>query len=80
MKLSTISNEPKWKMFATSGLGLLQMILALVTRWCGSEDPRSSSGVDCELVLGGVAARILGPQVGWIVSYQISGVDCELPN
>ena len=44
-----IPNGPKWTMFISSELGLLQMILELVTRRCASEDARPSEGVDYEI-------------------------------
>ena len=45
-----ISNGPKWTMFASGGLGLLQMVLESDTERCVSEDVGPLRRVDCEIL------------------------------
>ena len=49
VRLTTIHNKQKQTIFASDGLGLLQMVLKPNTAWCTSEDTGPSRGVDCEI-------------------------------
>ena len=44
-----IRNGSKWTIFASGGLGLLQMVLDPVTGRYASEDTSPQGGVDCEI-------------------------------
>ena len=44
MRLTTIRNGPKRRIFARGGLGLLQMVSELVTGQCASEDAGPQGG------------------------------------
>ena len=46
----TIRNGPKRIIFASGGLGLLQMVSKPDIGWCDNEDAGPSKGVDCEIL------------------------------
>ena len=49
VRLTEIYNEPKWTIFASGGLELLQIVSELDTRWGASEDVGPPREVDCEI-------------------------------
>ena len=49
VRLTTICNGLKRKIFASGVLELLQMVSELDTGWCASKDAGLSMGVDCEI-------------------------------
>ena len=49
VKLTAICNGSKWTIFASGGLGLLQMVSEPDTEWCASEDVGLLREVYCEI-------------------------------
>ena len=48
--LKLVRNGPKWTIFASGQLGLLQIVSELDTERCASKDARPPRGVDCEIL------------------------------
>ena len=59
--------SPKRTISASGGFGPLQMVSELDNRWCASEEAEPRKG----WTRGGVLARMLGPEEGWIVRSHI---------